>query len=198
MGGYEGADCAVIVGSSKTHNCPHNCSKHGVCQLGKYFCDPGFGGHDCSVTAKCTADCYGHGICKFGKCFCDPGFAGEDCGTAAKCPNQCSDKGLCIYGKCFCQPDYEGDDCSKAPSCPTGGVDEKHSSGHGICYQGTCYCDSKFAGENCAIDTTVKVEVGGDKASNPFNGLSSSDAHNLQKMVSVKQNVNGTANNTQV
>jgi syndecan 4 len=157
------------------------------------FCDPGFGGHDCSVTAKCTADCYGHGICKFGKCFCDPGFAGEDCGTAAKCPNQCSDKGLCIYGKCFCQPDYEGEDCGKAPSCPTGGADDKHCSGHGICYQGTCYCDSKFAGENCAIDTTVEVKVGGDKKSNPFSGLSATDAKNLEKVVAVKQNVNGSA-----
>merc|ERR1711968_359335 len=116
--GYEGKDCAVIVGSKKTHNCPHNCSKHGTCQLGKCFCDPGFGGSDCSNTAKCTADCYNHGMCKYGKCFCQPDYEGDDCSKAPSCPTggaddkHCSGHGICYQGTCYCDTKYAGDNCA--------------------------------------------------------------------------------------
>lgn len=62
--------------------CPNGCTGHGICYEGNCMCNPGFGGHDCSLVVQvvpCPANCSSQGNCRYGRCSCFPGFSGFDC-----------------------------------------------------------------------------------------------------------------------
>ena len=71
-------------------DCPHNCSDHGQCRHGKCFCNPKYGGPDCSLSL-CPNDCgnaanWGNCTNTAGrfKCWCNQGFVGDDCSLNEK------------------------------------------------------------------------------------------------------------------
>ena len=110
-------------------------ARHRVIGLLNCFCDPGFGGEDCSHTqpAACNAGsdsdeaCSGHGVCERGACFCEDGFAGPQC-SVHQCPRQCSGHGTCNIetATCSCDAPWSGNDCA-TPQCPA------NCSGNGWC-----------------------------------------------------------------
>ena len=109
-------------------------TKHLVSGMLSCFCDPGFGGADCSRSQPAACDpksdvevCNGNGACDRGVCFCEPGFTGPTCAVQL-CPNQCSGHGTCnvTTSTCSCHAPWAGDDCS-VPAC------KNNCSGNGWC-----------------------------------------------------------------
>lgn len=149
----------------RIHDCPKNCSLHGMCRYGSCFCDDGYYGVDCS-NSSCPGD------------FCYYDTSGEQhcthCCSATyeqpshvKHPKYFFDKrktpcslqhpgeshGVCDgFGKCLCAPPFIGADCS-IRDC------EQNCSGHGDCSveypNSRCLCDVGWTGKVCDYQLCV-------------------------------------------
>lgn len=108
----------------------NNCSSHGLCSHGLCYCDPGYGGQDCSTPLSCPRNCSGHGKClSTGECACQFGWAGTSCARKVDCLNDCSGHGLCLpSGECRCEMGWDGPHCGLCTP-----KDESVCSGHGRC-----------------------------------------------------------------
>jgi len=126
------------------HNCPNDCSGHGICVLFNFcICNAGFlsfPGSDCSQELTCATDV--STLCPIQDWTCG-GIACDD-------PGVCGGLGTCVApDECACCPGCIGDNCTDIhavcdPPCE-----------HGICLfeQGTgetfCSCEPGHTGDAC-------------------------------------------------
>ena len=134
------------------------CDAHGTCIEGvdgRCVCDPGWGGHDCTVCAvgwagpacaECAAGYYGpactsctqcvHGTCTDGlggTCACSLGWAGPTCTVcAAGWTGTACDQ---------CQAGHFGETCAPCTACANGTCTEGRD--------GACDCDPGYGGPFC-------------------------------------------------
>eukprot|EP00750_Incisomonas_marina_P008119 INCI15248.1.p1 GENE.INCI15248.1~~INCI15248.1.p1 ORF type:complete len:2168 (-),score=185.95 INCI15248.1:165-6668(-) len=127
------------------------CGGHGQCVNGTCFCEAGYTGAQCTLTA-CKDMCNYHGRCgRDGRCLCDAGWKGDSCQHRYVVPHH----GLLLAGdadppECF--QGWTGPDCGTA-QCPRNCSNSPSTTGnssHGECRDGKCHCAAGWTGESCA------------------------------------------------
>jgi len=140
----------------------NNCSSHGLCSHGLCYCDPGYGGQDCSMPLSCPRNCSGHGKClSTGECACTFGWAGTSCARKVNCLNDCSGHGLCLpSGECRCEGGWDGPHCGLCTP-----KDESVCSGNGRCVmpeEGEEAQQAEAAGGAALVELSSMLRGSGD------------------------------------
>lgn len=141
-----------------------DCFGHGMCNMGKCECAPGWGlplnliGPPKPESCKfkvCPVGCGPHGKCFDGTCVCQQGWQGPNC-KDPQCPNDCAGHGQCAFqsphspGQCICNYGWGGAGCQRVAvyaqmqRCPN------DCSGQGLCMNGACACNVGYTGVDCS------------------------------------------------